>query len=346
MTLPPSAADLWFDSAPVAPTPDVPRDQYDRPLIKPPAGVEPKYTSGKYAGHTPYARASSFGGQIEDDTNLVKWQKRQVARGMALRFLAGELFPSRGPESGLPGDPWDEPTTSQEKRDWNKVAEDAEAAVGSYAKAAIGTAIHACTEAVDHGLPLDDFPPEIRERGEAWRRFCKEYGIEPVTIETFGVEDEHRVAGTWDRTARVFRRLSIGDVKTGSTMDFAGIGYAVQLAEYAHMQAYDPVTGDRTPHEGIDLETAWIFHVDRNVGGPVTLHKVDITVGWRYAQVVNEVMQARRDGTKAITGVSHWDAKVMACGTRAELSALMMKHSHEVEPAVFELANRCWETLP
>lgn len=308
-----STVESFFDVVAPDPSAGVPRDQWDRPMIVPPPGVEPERTSGKFAGMTPYARASSFGNTIEDETNLVKWQRRQIARGIALLYERGKLS-----AESLPQHPMVEPDDRQGKEAWNTLAERAENEVGSHAKASIGTAIHAGTERVDRGEPIDDLPDVIQDRALAYWRFCKAEGIHPLTIEQFGVEDVHRVAGTWDRTMWYAGRHTIGDVKTGTSMDFAGIGYAVQLGEYAHMMAYDPVTHERTPHDGIDIETAWIIHVDREMGGPVSLHRVDISVGWRYAQLVNSVKEARRIGTKSITPMTDLDLRALHAATSLE----------------------------
>jgi hypothetical protein len=334
---------------PDEPTPDdvIPRDQYGHPMIVPPPGVDPQFTKGKWAGYTPYSRASGFGSQIEDGTNLVKWQKRQVARGVAIRYEQHKY--ELGPNGGLPANPFIEPTESYQKKQWNAVAEDAEEAVGSYAKATRGTAIHAATEYIDTG-DVDAFnalPPDLKERAQAYHAFCKEWRIVPTSVEVFGVEDEHRVAGTWDRTGHCLGRHRILDVKTSSTMDFAGIGFGVQLAEYAHASRYDPETHERVPHEDIDLETAYIIHVDREMHGPVELFKVDISVGWRYAQTVNAVIQARRDGAKAITEVPDRLREILLCTTRDELRAAMAIHAGpEATKDQIEAANALWKVLP
>lgn len=328
------------------PTPDgaVPRDQWDRPLILPRPGEVPKYTTGKNAGYTPYARASSFGQQIEDITNLVKWQKRQVARGIALMYEKHEL--RLGRDGGLPYSPFIEPSQKAEKQAWDAMAKRAEDAVGSYAKAEIGTAIHKVTEMVDLGEPIHDLPELLQNRAIAYWKFCKEWGITPRSVEQFGVEDVHQVAGTWDRTGWVLNGsggLCIIDVKTGSTMDFAGIGFAVQLAEYAHAEAYDPATGARTPHEGMNTKVAWIIHVGREMDEPVEMFDVNIEVGWQYAQTVNEVIQARRDGTKAIKATRLQIRDIVMAQSRAELEQLDRTGWTATET---ELATHRWRALP
>jgi hypothetical protein len=346
--------------SPVAPSPDtffevpestvegqVPRDQYDHPMIVPPPGVAPRFTSGKWAGYTPYARASGFGGQIEDDTNLVKWQKRQVARGVGLMYEQGVL--RLGPQGGLPLDPREEPNEKWQKDRWNELAKAAENAVGSYAKADRGTAIHYATELIDKGDTANfaALPADLRERGDAYFRFCREWGIQPTSVEVFGVEDEHEVAGTWDRTGYCAGRHRILDVKTSSTMDFAGIGFAVQLAEYAHASRYNLSTHERYPHEDMDLETAFIIHVGREEGSHVELVKVDIATGWRYAQTVNAVIQARRDGRKAIKPINDAHAWIISAPTRAELEHRVAIYGELIENSreARELANAMWEVL-
>ena len=267
----------------------VPRDRWDRPLILLPDG------SGKTA---PYARASSFGGVLEDKTNLERWGKRQMIRGVAIDPSIIDRVPE-GPARERGGE-----ISRTDKKVLDRLVDAADEAVGSSDKASLGTDIHLGTELVDLGGDLSALSPLVRERADAYHRFVKEMGIGIVSVEVFGVEDQNRVAGTWDRVITMpwNRGLqAIGDVKTSSTMAFAGIGFSVQLAEYAHMSAYDPATGARSPHESMNMSEAWIIHVDRNEGGPVELFRVDIEAGWRHANLVAAVREARKVGKDAIT---------------------------------------------
>lgn len=284
----------------------VPRDYLDRPCIIPLAGEEHlaiKSSRSPNRGLIPYDRSSSFGSVLEDDRNLVLWQKRQVARGVALLYERAKLAP--GPAGGLQRNPLIEPDDRDGKDYWNSIADRAESEVGSYDKAELGTAIHAATEQIDGGGSLQGWPEHLVERANAYWSFIKQVGFRPTSIEVFGVEDVHHVAGTWDRTGWWGGKHKIGDVKTSGTMDFAGIGFAVQLAEYAHMAQYDPTTGERTPHEEafgvpMDLEEALIIHVGREMYSPVELYRVDIATGWRFAQLVDQVKKARTAGKKTI----------------------------------------------
>ena len=288
----------------------VPRDRWDRPLILLPDG------SGKSA---PYARASSFGGIIEDKTNLEKWGKRQMIRGVAIDPSIIDRVP-QGPARERGGE-----ISRTDKKILDRLVDQADAAVGSSDKAELGTAIHLGTELVDLGGDLTGVSPLVRERATAYWHFCQEYGLKMTSVETFGVEDTHRVAGTWDRTGTVAWDRGIQrilDVKTSSTMAFAGIGFAVQLAEYAHMFAYDPTTGARTPHETMHMGEAYIIHVSREQGGPVELFRVDIEMGWRHAGLVAAVKAARAEGKRAIDEVDALAVQIEMAQSRAELHEL------------------------
>lgn len=315
----------------------IPRDRWDRPLIWPP-GTGPQTHARR--DMVPYARASSYGGQIEDKSALAQWGKRQMLRGAAIdldRYAAEmALFrEGRGPHPASPildrvpqglarvrgGE-----IESREKKVLDSLVDQADEAVGSSDKAALGTAIHLGTEIIDQGGDLSSQSPLIRERANAYYAKVKEWGIRWTSIELFGVEDENQVAGTWDRAgyipwwSRWFQ--FIGDVKTSGSMDFAGIGFAVQLASYAHSCAYDIATGTRTPHENMNLEKALIIHVSREMYGPVEMFEVDIATGWQYAKLARQIVIARREGKKSIREIHELEVRIMSCITAAELRDL------------------------
>lgn len=285
----------------------IPRDRWDRPMIWLPDGSK----------RVAYARASSYGGQLEDKSALEKWGKRQMLRGAAINPSIIERVP-QGPARERGGE-----VGYQDKKTLDRLVEQADEAVGSQDKAALGTAIHYGTEVVDLGGSLADLTPLVRNRADAYYRACREAGLVMTSVEQFGVEDVNQVAGTWDRLGYVpfwpGKIQRVLDVKTSGSMDFAGIGFAVQLAEYTRMKRYDPETGERVPHETMDLDNAIIIHVDREMDGPVTLHKVDVAAGWRYSQLAREVILARRVGTKVITDIDELDIVIGAAGSLEEL---------------------------
>lgn len=304
----------------------VKRDTYGRPLIEQPDGST-----------KPYSRASSYGGQLDDKTNVEKWSKRQVVRGVAIALRGGKApaFLDSIPERLF--DPWeDQDGTKGDKKMLDSLVERAQDMAGSNLKSQLGTDIHYATELIDLGESLadglKDFEPERRsilmERADAYYKKTTEMGLKWDSVETFGVQDDLEVAGTWDRRGWVpwwpEHQQVIGDVKTSSTMDFAGITYAVQLATYAHMKAYDLQTHERTPHEDMNEKWALIVHVERFKGGLVELYPVNIDWGWRHARLAREVIMARREGGKkgkdaVIARLDEREALIRSMTTRADL---------------------------
>lgn len=295
----------------------VPRDRWDRPLILQADGSRKAYN-----------RASSYGGNIEDKSNISKWQMQQVVRGIAMHPELLNAVPGEAK-----GDPWAD-LDRRTKTALTRIADQAQEYAGSNLKSALGTQIHAATEFVDMGDSLmdkfSDLPPERRrlliERGDAYYRKTRDYGLTFDSIEVFGVQDELQVAGTWDRRGYVpwwpKHSQTTMDVKTSSSLDFAGVGFSVQLSTYAHMDAYDFQTGGRTPHEDMNLDQALIIHVDRQEGGPVTLATVDIEWGWRHAMLSRQILVARREGKGRVAEIDDREVMIASCATREDLLSL------------------------
>jgi hypothetical protein len=291
------------------------RDQWGRPKILQADGIT----------RIGYNRASSFGGQIDDKTNVEKWAKRQVVRGLAMDPTLLGRVPRR-----LLFDPWLD-QNQDEKKILDSLVEQAQDIAGSNLKSALGTEIHLATELVDKGDSLEDAlrdVPEGRrklliERGNAYHKATREYGFRHDLIEQFGVQDEVKVAGTIDRLSYVpfwpAHPRCVVDVKTSSSLDFAGITFAVQLATYAHMDDYDPVTETRSPREGVDPDRALIIHVDRNYGGHVTFAEVNIERGWAHAHLARQIIDARRVGKQWVNEISETEMAVYGAASRAEL---------------------------
>lgn len=347
-------ADTFFDSEPTKfPTlltledeneGKVKRDQWDRPLIR--------QLDGSYEG---YNRASSYGGQIEDKTNIAKWEQRQVARGLAMDPQLLGNVPRR-----ILGDPWLDPNF-QEKKALDRVADQAKEVAGSNLKSTLGTQIHAATEFIDRGDNLEEnlkeFPDDRRslliERANAYYKVVQEYRFRWSAIEKFGVQDELMVAGTTDRLGFVpfwpASKTTVVDVKTSSSLDFAGIGFSVQLATYSRMCAYDPVTEERSEFgEDMNLVRALIIHIARERGGHVTLAEVNIAEGWKKAHLAREIILARREakskGKEWVREMTEAEMQIYAATSRAELVDLIgdgagWSRYHR------ELANTRWKEL-
>lgn len=317
----------------------VERDRFDRPLIVQPDGSK-----------KPYNRASSYGGQIEDKSAIARWQYQQTLRGIAMRPALLERVPDVAKS-----DPWAE-LDRKTKQGLSSVAEEAQEIAGSSLKSQLGTQIHAATEFVDLGDSLEDkfseLPQDRRllliERANAYHRAVSDWGLKFDSVEQFGVQDELQVAGTWDRRGLVpwwpQHKQCIVDVKTSSSLDFAGVGFSVQLATYSRMCEYVIDTAERIPHEDMNLDWALIIHVDRRAGGPVTMAKVDIAWGWQHAMLARQILVARREGKGRVADLDQREAQILTAATRAEL--------REMGPEITtwpgwlrKLANERWAAL-
>lgn len=338
---------------------EIPRDRYDRPLIWP-VGTGPETHAKK--DMRPYNRASSYGGQLEDKGALEKWGKRQMLRGAAIdvdrwrqemaAVNRGEMRPElvrtsiidrvpEGPARVRGGEP-----EFRDKKTLNQLVEQADEAVGSQDKAALGTAIHLATELIDQGDDLSTLSPLLRNRADAYYKATREWGLEYTAIERFGVEDVNEVAGTTDRAGYIpfwgRDKQRILDVKTSGSMDFAGIGFAVQLATYAHMAYYTP-DGRREYHENMDLERAMIIHVSREMGGPVEFFEVNIAAGWQFAHLAKMVLLARRVGGKAINEITELEVEIMSAQSPQELTDLYNQSGNAWGPRERQAADQAWQ---
>lgn len=87
------------------------------------------------------------------------------------------------------------------------------------AKAALGTAVHLCTELYDaDDLDDDTVMPEWRPYLDGWVKFREETGFVPTRIETRVFHPGLFYAGTLDRTGILFDAEAMLDIKTSATM--------------------------------------------------------------------------------------------------------------------------------
>jgi hypothetical protein len=257
---------------------DFPRDRYGRPMIVPADGGKP----------LPYGRPSSFGKKLEDTYGLEQWQRRMVTVGLA-------RTPSLVARAAtIPGDPkaW----TKAHKADLNAIADEALIAAKANQAADIGTSLHRMTELADLGEDIGHLPEPFAADVAAYRAGMVAHGftIDSAHVECRMVCDELRLAGTTDRIPYVptIDKHRILDLKTGESIELAALGYAVQLAVYAHSVLYDVATGERTPID-LDLSTALIVHLPAGKAS-FTLYEVDVAAGWEAALVCAEIDRWRK----------------------------------------------------
>lgn len=262
--------------------PDFSRGAGGEPLISMPDGKQKRY-----------ARQSSHGDCLEEKSGLNNWMVAKAMEGAAKdqSILARAIAAS----------PYED-----HKSDWTKLRQDAiQAGRGSY-KADIGTAVHAMSERWEEDAEYDP-GPKYRPALEAYSSIQNELGLKSQLIECQFVNDEFNTAGTADRLYELSKplvvptgeillpgTLVIGDLKTGSSLEYSIPGYAVQLAGYAGGVLYDVVNNVRMPTPTINQRWAIIMHLDVETAHCEFLW-VDLEVGRFGARLAEEVREWRRN---------------------------------------------------
>jgi hypothetical protein len=247
----------------LAPAVEPQRDRWGRPMITPPGGGRP----------VAYSRCTTYIDCLDDRYNLELWKIRQTAIGLADRpDLLLAVTAHRNDKKRLDG-----------------ICNEAlEAAKGS-APATTGTALHVLTQVVDRGEQLPTVSDGIAADLDAYREAMK--AVKVVATEQFGVHDQRKVAGTWDRVVEYRGRRILADVKTGS-IDYSMSKIAMQLAMYSRCQVYDVPTGARSPLE-VDQSNGLIIHLP--VGAArCDLIWVNLREGWEGVELAGEVREWRR----------------------------------------------------
>lgn len=253
---------------------DIERDRWGRPLIQPLDGGEP----------TAYTRASTLAKTLDDMNGLMAWKARKTAEGLLRR---PDLM-TRAAGAIANGDPdTDWPT----KRELNAVVKEATEAAGASSGASSGTGFHGLTEAIDRGIEPLFVPDSDRPRLDDYRRAV--HGYKALDIELFVVNDELRVAGTFDRLFLCpDSRVRVADLKSGKSEADYPLATAIQIAVYANSHRYDPDTGERSPlHHALDLTTGLLIHLPPK--GGCTVVPLDLELGWRAAQLAAQVRDIR-----------------------------------------------------
>nr|WP_300338770.1 PD-(D/E)XK nuclease family protein [Actinomyces sp.] len=290
--------------APVGPGKGVQRDRYGRPLIVTPTGQVKGYT-----------RCTTFVDALDDKATLTAWKQRMVAQGLAHRpdILAAVKAVA-------------DPSSKEGRGELNRLCEQALEAAGASAKATIGTTLHAVCERWERGEDVTSLVPDGQEPTvAAYQEAVTTHRLRALQIETFGVEDSLQVAGTWDRVYRTpGGETVIGDLKTGSTLDYGAGKFAMQLAVYAHCTQYDPVTGQRTPLPGVSQERALLIHLPEGQGR-CDLYWLNIARGWEAVELAWKVRQHRRvKRDQWLTPYTGGTAQALAAGTTGEASSALL----------------------
>lgn len=241
------------------------RDRWGRPLVVPPDGGNP----------TPYTRATTVAGTLDDTHALTRWKQRQTAIGLADRpDLALAVTAHRG-----------------DKKQLDDVCEQAMEASQSSAKATTGTALHTLTEHIDRGEELPTIPDIVAADLDAYQQATA--GLEVVAVEQFVVLDDLKIAGTADRIVRWNGLNFIADLKTGD-IRYSLQKIAAQLAIYARGQAYHIDTGNREPLPEVYQTAGIVIHLPAGEAR-CELHWIDLKRGWEAVQLALQVRAWRKE---------------------------------------------------
>jgi hypothetical protein len=270
---------------------DVPRDRWDRPMIKPREGV---------GNHVPYTRATTLAGSIEDTYQLGKWQIRMAAMGLLDRRDLAALIASYGkpPKRTVNPDTWI--AYKQWKSKMDKACDQAIEFSKAHEKANLGTAMHGFVERLDQGESIDQFPPEFRPAIEAYTKATAK--LTSVHVEQFMVHDGIQAAGTPDRIVSIqgLPGLYIADLKTGVVADYTTGKMSMQLGIYSRSIGYNIKKEERFAIGPINQDRGIIIELDAETG-ICKLHWIDIDVGFRMVQVALSVRQWRKSGDTLLT---------------------------------------------
>lgn len=237
-----------------------------------------------------YTRVSSLAKYLDDQGNLIHWMGKMAARGIALSPDLQALAA----------------TTDMGDRDkWRDIVDRAKDRAGGNSGADLGTGIHSATEMLDLGQSLEDLPADLRADAEAYGAALDKQGLTPLAGEMFVVNEAVKSAGSFDRlVACQDGPPAILDVKTinaDKDAEYAcrynGVAWSIQIATYAHARPYDGIFGASEwsdydlPAPG--LERGWVAVIRRGAG-TCDLVEVDLTAGWRMAQLAASVRDARK----------------------------------------------------
>ena len=291
---------------------EIERDGWGRPLVLQPDG-----------GWEAYTRASTFSKALDDSTGLTNWKMRKVAEGLVssdpLRLSFARVLLKKGDD---------------QTEELNRLCQAAMELAGAGIGAQQGTDLHEITQVIDEGgepagVPIQYLPGiAAYVKITAWFRF--------VSTENFGVWDELKLGGSWDRIAmfkmpedadapdepwpfpfppsEVEGQFFIWDYKTSkdSSLQYSWLSWACQLAIYANCLRYVPgVPFERSripllPAEmasaGMEVSKlqAIVCH-QAATGDSATLYFVNIEAGAKAVRLAGTVRHFRHNRRKLKT---------------------------------------------
>jgi hypothetical protein len=320
----------------------VQRDGGGRPLIKQADGTTRAYT-----------RASSLGDYLTDQEFLTEWKLLNLAVALGRRPDLADQCAVEPYNTGF--DEPDQTTKRESKKRLLGLIRRALDAVKIDERADRGTVVHAVTETGYDGY----IPVAVIGEYASFQEFLAINGIVRLGSEVFVVNDELRVAGTFDHLWYVpaVNKIRIGDTKNGRNQN--NLGFGCQFANYANSEVYDPATGERMSLEefayqaflelgmeperitpdgmpSIDREVAILASVKEN---EVKVSEVDIAWGYEQCKLAAAVRDAR--GSEAGKVLMSKTVKSVKGKAAREIAVKAIEERIKVAPSV-EYLNNIW----
>lgn len=256
-----------------------------------------------------WSGASNYGGQIENQSALINWGKRQAAKGVALDDkLRQQILLHLDDDAKL-----------------DRLAEQALTAAGANATRDRGSEIHRITEQHDKGalLLLTD---DMRDIVTRWQDILAAHDItlDADYVERIVVAPEFKVCGTFDRLAVHRGRRVVLDLKTGKPTKYRHT-MCVQLALLANAEwiTHSGYThGEKTtftqfdPMPEVDTEVGLIVSMPSD-GSPPAVYELPLAEGLRAARLAKEAKEWTSKTIGVVLSVSVASARDDSCGTDA-----------------------------
>jgi hypothetical protein len=258
------------------PTQETRRDRWGRYQVLPPQG-------GKLVGYT---RATTVSKILDDSSSLMAWNSRMTAIGLGLRPDLVALVAT---------------TPQDDKKTLDSLVKRASEAGGATVRRDLGTAVHGLLE---RRLKDPTFiaPDPYQADIEAVLSALADAGLSFVDgmTERIVVNDEIEVAGTFDLALTDGEETFIADLKTGSSVKYGGLGFAIQLSIYANASnlytqgpAKDGSEDIREPMPNVSKSAGIIIHCQPG-SGLAELHWLDLEAGTEALHTALEVRRLRK----------------------------------------------------
>jgi len=263
----------------IEPLPDpIRRDQYGRYKVLPLKGKKP----------VGYTRATTVAKALDDTSNLAAWGKRMTALGLASRPDLLAMVQT---------------TDATDKKALDRLCESASEAGGATARRDLGTALHKMFE---QSCVTPGYKPPATYQADitAIHQALREAGLQVVDecSELMVVIDKHQIAGMADLIVERISdgELFIADLKTGSSVQYGALGWAIQLSIYANADniyiqgaAVDGSEDLRAPMPLVNKQQAFIIHCEPE-SGSCDLHTLNIERGFQALECAMEVREWRK----------------------------------------------------